>query len=199
MTFKKTILILLIIALVAGAIWYLSIGKKPESRSAKEYGEEGWRLIEDGEIEEAIRVFEKGAECYPKDPYMPYLLGICYDDSGDEKKARTFFKKALELNADYHMASVAYATLILKTEENKEKAWKMASLELRKIPQKAFEDPGVLYNMACLYAASNRPESALQYLSRAIHIDPTNSRERAKDDPDFDGIRHLPEFKRLVY
>ncbi len=195
----KKFLILLIIALAAGAIWYLSIGNKPESKTAKEFLEEGCELLDRDEIEGAIRVFEKGAERYPSNSNMQYLLGICYSNSRNEEKAKTFFRKALELNAGFHIARVAYADSILRTEENKQKAWKMASLELRKLPQKAFEDHGVLYNMACLYAVNNRPESALQYLLRAIQTDPTTSREEAKDDPDFDGIRHLPEFKRLVH
>jgi tetratricopeptide (TPR) repeat protein len=195
----KKLLILLIIALAGGAIWYFLIGSKPENRTAKEYWEEGWRLLDDGEIEGAIGVMEKAAERYPNDANIQCCLAICYHRCGDEKTARALFKRTLELNAGFHAARVAYAASILKTEEDKKKAWNMVSLELRKIPQKAFEDPAVLYNMACLYAANNRPQLALQYLSRAIQIDPSTSREEARDDPDFDSIRGVPEFKRLVY
>ena len=147
LSMRKILILLSVVAIAAGAIWHFyERGKtvEPESKTAKEYYEEGCRLLNHGETEKALELSMEGAECFPNNPSLKYLVGICCHNAGDDAKARTFFRKALELNADFHMARVAYAASILKTEDNKEDAWAMANQELRKLPQKALEEPEVL-------------------------------------------------------
>jgi len=57
--------------------------------------------------------------------------------------------------------------------------------------------PGLLYNLACCESLAGRTIDAIGHLRRAID---TSERFRAyaRDDSDFDPVRHQPEFKELV-
>ena len=53
------------------------------------------------------------------------------------------------------------------------------------------------FNMACYRAVQHRTEEALALLKNALHLNP-KLRELAKTEPDFAGVRSLPEFQELV-
>jgi tetratricopeptide (TPR) repeat protein len=53
------------------------------------------------------------------------------------------------------------------------------------------------FNMACYRAAQNRPEEAIALLRNAVRLDPKLKR-LAREEPDFAGLRQLPEFQRVV-
>jgi tetratricopeptide (TPR) repeat protein len=57
-------------------------------------------------------------------------------------------------------------------------------------------DPA-LFNLACAYSLIGKGELALPHLERAIRLKPEN-REAAIKDKDFDSLRLLPAFKKLV-
>jgi mannose-6-phosphate isomerase-like protein (cupin superfamily) len=54
-------------------------------------------------------------------------------------------------------------------------------------------NPALLYNLACAESRSGRAEEALAHLRQAVETDPTYL-ERARNDEDFDPIRHEPDF-----
>jgi tetratricopeptide (TPR) repeat protein len=56
----------------------------------------------------------------------------------------------------------------------------------------------VLYNKAYCYALLGKTDLALENLQRAIALNPKSVRERAKTDPDFDGIREDERFRALL-
>jgi tetratricopeptide (TPR) repeat protein len=53
------------------------------------------------------------------------------------------------------------------------------------------------FNMACYRAMQNRSTEALTMLRNALHLDP-KLRSLAKAERDFDAIRDLPEFQKLL-
>ena len=67
--------------------------------------------------------------------------------------------------------------------------------------QRAFEanpkDALAHFNMACYRAVQNRPEEALTLLANAFALDP-KLKKLAKAEKDFDAIRDLPEFRKLL-
>jgi tetratricopeptide (TPR) repeat protein len=61
-------------------------------------------------------------------------------------------------------------------------------------------DPGepiLHYNLACYWSLARNSRLALGYLSRALDLD-SNFRELVPDEPDFNALRHDPEFKQLL-
>lgn len=55
----------------------------------------------------------------------------------------------------------------------------------------------VRYNLACYWSLANNPRRAIAKLAESLVLDPKRRSELA-DEPDFDPIRHLPEFERLM-
>ncbi|MDI9641117.1 hypothetical protein QPK87_05500 [Kamptonema cortianum] len=55
----------------------------------------------------------------------------------------------------------------------------------------------VHYNLACGYALEGDSKSALKELNRAVELN-FNMYEHAKEDPDLDSLRDLPEFKKIM-
>ena len=55
----------------------------------------------------------------------------------------------------------------------------------------------VHYNLACYWSLACEADTALDCLAAALEIDPSYRRLIA-DEPDFDPIRDLPEFRELT-
>ena len=53
------------------------------------------------------------------------------------------------------------------------------------------------YNLACYWSLARNRTLALRYLSRALEID-GNFRDLIADEPDFNPLRHDPEFVALT-
>jgi tetratricopeptide (TPR) repeat protein len=58
-------------------------------------------------------------------------------------------------------------------------------------------DPQPCYNLACVYAIQKKNAEALNWLKKAIDLDP-KKREVARGDKDFKNIKKSPEFQSLV-
>ena len=54
------------------------------------------------------------------------------------------------------------------------------------------------FNLACAFAQQSDAPNAVEALVAAIVLDKT-CREGAKTDTDFDSIRNVPAFRKLVY
>ena len=59
------------------------------------------------------------------------------------------------------------------------------------------DDPHKLYNLAWLFSLWGKTGEALDYLEKTIDGD-NKYREMAKTDKDFDNIRDVPRFKKLI-
>lgn len=53
------------------------------------------------------------------------------------------------------------------------------------------------YNLACYWSLANDPDQALGYLVEALNLEPEYL-EMTRNEPDFDPIRGLPQFERIV-
>ena len=60
------------------------------------------------------------------------------------------------------------------------------------------DDVAPIYNKACAYALQHQVDLAIQFLQQAIQLEPKESREMAKTDADFDGIRDDARFQTLI-
>ncbi len=191
-------LVLLIVLLVGGGIWYFTRDKKTPEERAEELFEEGARLVEEeGKYDDAIGPFKKAVQLDPSHAEAHEALGCCYYAKGDFEAAKRHFAKTLELVPHDGSAAVAYAGCLLKTVKDKDEAWRQANRALRGLTQQGIRDPDIAYNLACLYAENGKPQLALRYLSYAVKKSP-NHRKVAKHDRCLDSIRHTEQFKRLV-
>jgi len=59
------------------------------------------------------------------------------------------------------------------------------------------QDPLAHFNMACYRAVQNRPDEALTLLRNALSLDP-KLRDLARAEPDFQGLRELAAFQKLI-
>jgi len=53
------------------------------------------------------------------------------------------------------------------------------------------------YNLACYYSLAMAPEAAIYHLEIALELDPSY-RDAAGSEPDFDPIRHHPDFRLIT-
>jgi Flp pilus assembly protein TadD len=58
-------------------------------------------------------------------------------------------------------------------------------------------EPLIHYNLACYWSLAGDTRRALDALTLSLNLQPA-LRERIADEPDFDAIRHHPEFTRLA-
>ena len=58
-------------------------------------------------------------------------------------------------------------------------------------------DPGVLYNIACLNSLAGRPEEAIGYLEKSVNAG-FSQKEWIENDSDLDAIRSAPRFQALL-
>lgn len=190
--------LLLIVLLVGGGIWYFTRDTRTREERAEEFFEKGEELFRQGDYQGAIEAMERCVELgqghYPE-PFA--ALAVCHYHLGQYELAKRQCERVLELNPGDDGTRVVYADTLLRTIEDSGEAWRRANAELSKLSEKGRRNPTVLYNLACLYAEYSRPELALRYLSYAIKADPS-LKEVAKKDSCLDSIRHTEQFKRLV-
>jgi len=59
------------------------------------------------------------------------------------------------------------------------------------------DQPYIYYNVACCASLAGRTDDAIEHLRTAIQMW-DDCRRMARDDPDFDSIRHQPVFQELL-
>ncbi|HEV7800316.1 MAG TPA: protein kinase, partial [Burkholderiales bacterium] len=152
-----------------------------------------------GRHAEAVKLLERASQLQPEDFQAPAFLGGSYAGMGMRAEATAARRRAvkliehrLDLNPDDARAYNLGATTLAKL-GNIPRALEFAAKSLSIEP----EDPLILYNVACLYALTDKREEALGYLERAV----TNGfghRESMANDPDLDSIRKTPWFQAIA-
>ena len=71
----------------------------------------GYRLLTDGHVAAALALFRLNAESYPADPSANFHLGECYRHTGQAEKARTAYRRVLELNPEHPQAGARLTLL----------------------------------------------------------------------------------------
>ena len=104
-------------------------------------------------------------------------LGTAYFARKMEKEFAAEYRTALQLDPEVFERHGTYGE----------------TLEERSVEEKARYH----YAMAKLYAATSRQDLALQYLRKALE-EGFRDRKKLEQDPEFQAMRELPEFKELL-
>jgi adenylate cyclase len=148
-----------------------------------------------GEMRQALGLFEKAANINASDYQSPLLAAPIYKRLGDmetsEKAAREGVARAerfLTDHPDNHRAFYLGAGALLDLGE-RDRAIEWAQKALAIDPS----DPSIRYNMGCFYAKAGEIDQAFEYLQDSI-----TSKSWIEHDPDLDPIREDPRYQKLL-
>ncbi|MFX1353160.1 MAG: tetratricopeptide repeat protein [Promethearchaeota archaeon] len=157
----------------------------------------------------SLNTYKELAERSP-DAYLPALaetqnnLGSLYADLRRFKAAETIYldvlntrMKLADQNPDIYLPAVADTQNNLGILYIQMKRYKEAENYFNNILDKYPNYGSAWYNKACLASLKNNKEKALEYLNKAIDLDQTYI-DMAKSDEDFNNLRGLEEFKKLL-
>jgi tetratricopeptide (TPR) repeat protein len=125
----------------------------------------------------AIRYYRKALKYSPNSASIYSNLGTAYFARKKYKEAMEAYQTALKLDPNVFENRGSYGVL----------------LEERNVEERA----NFHFHMAKLYAQAGRNELALQYLRRALE-EGFKEKKKIAEDPDFQAMRDLPEFKELM-
>ncbi len=123
-----------------------------------------------GSSEWAIKSFEKAITLEPTNPILHGELGKLYLASNDLEGAKTEFKRAKELRADYLDAAIQLA-LIYERENN----LKEAIGEMESIAASYPLNTEVLFQLGRLYFNNNRLDEAILQFEKIVNLVPNHS------------------------
>lgn len=152
-----------------------------------------------GKIEESVLLFEKACEVRPEDYQAAHFLASAYKEFNHHAEAETAAHRAVEL-VEKHLlfnpddARALYlGGLTLMALGNVGKAINWAERAHAIDP----DDPGVLYNLTCIYSLEGKIEQALDCFEKAIQSG-FASLEWIENDSDLDPIRNQPRFQKVL-
>jgi tetratricopeptide (TPR) repeat protein len=102
------------------------------------------------------------------------------------------YRRIMELNPS-HAEALNNLGVILIMQNRNDEAWRVLSEAVRANP--SYADPH--YNLACLHARSGRIGESLECLAAALRLNP-EVRQWAEEDRDLEGLRQIPEFKKVI-
>ncbi len=152
-----------------------------------------------GKIEKAVVLFKKASEVRPEDYQAAVFLFTSYNDLNRHSEAKSTAHRAIEL-IEKHLqfnpddARALYlGGLIFMNLGVTEKAITWADRAQTIDP----DDPGLLYNLTCLYSLAGKVEKALDCFEAAIQSG-FATREWLENDSDLDPIRNQPRFQKAL-
>jgi serine/threonine protein kinase/Flp pilus assembly protein TadD len=155
--------------------------------------------LQQGKLEQAAARFQKASEVRPEDFQTPNLLAMAYAGLGRREDSIKAYRKSLEiierhvdLNPDDARALYLGANCWVVL-ENRERALEWAD---RALTVDA-EDPGVLYNVGCVYSLLGETDRALASLEQAV-LNGFGHKEWLENDSDLNSLRSLPRFQTLL-
>jgi len=155
--------------------------------------------MQEGKLEDAVRHYEDACRVRPEDYQAQLLmqaplkgLGRKADAAVAQRRGLQLAEKHLELNPDDARALYLGGGALVQIGE-RERGLEWAKRACAIDP----EDPGVLYNVACVYAFLEQTDDALTCLEKAIR-NGFGHREWLENDPDLDSLRGVPRFKTLL-
>jgi tetratricopeptide (TPR) repeat protein len=125
----------------------------------------------------SIRYYKKAIKYAPNSASIYSNLGTAYFARKKYKEAMETYQIALKLDPNVFENRGSYGVL----------------LEERSVEERA----KFHFHMAKLYAQAGRNELALQYLRKALE-EGFKEKKKIEEDPDFQAMRDLPEFKELL-
>jgi non-specific serine/threonine protein kinase len=151
-----------------------------------------------GETKRALRLFEEA--CLIRDDHEArFFAAQSYATLGREKDAKEAYRRALhaierrlELNPDDARAVTMGAVSLCRLGQPDD-GLKWADRAVAIDP----EDPGIRYNVACLFALQGQGDKAIATLQEAFRAGFANT-EWVEKDPDLSSLRDDPRFKALL-
>jgi tetratricopeptide (TPR) repeat protein len=125
----------------------------------------------------ATRYYQRALKYAPNSASIYSNLGTAYFARKKYKQAMEIYQTALKLDPNVFESHGSYGVL----------------LEERSVEERA----NFHFHMAKLYAQGGRNELALQYLRKALE-EGFKDKKKIAEDPDFQAMRDLPEFKELM-
>ena len=125
----------------------------------------------------AISYYQKAIRLSPKSASIYSNLGTAQFARKNYKEASESYAKAMAIDPDVFEKRSNYGTL----------------LEDRNVEERA----KFHYYLAKMYAKSGRNELAMQYVRKALE-EGFKDKKKFNDDPEFEALRQLPEFRDLL-
>ncbi|CAD5235236.1 unnamed protein product [Bursaphelenchus xylophilus] len=129
------------------------------------------RKDDETQRDRALRLYHKALRVNPKNVYAMHGAGILFAQKGDLNTAREFFGPVKERISDYPDVWINTANVQLDS-SNYQSAIQMYITVIRRFNRR--KNPDLLTNIAHAYYKLGKFESALDYLDRALLIQPTN-------------------------
>ncbi|BBC24087.1 tetratricopeptide repeat protein [Pseudanabaena sp. ABRG5-3] len=137
--------------------------------------------------EEAIADHDKAIELNPNYAQAWSKRGIALTRLGKYDQALEHFNHAMYLDPNEIQFQINRGVLFAWMGRYDEAIW-----QCEQVLQQNPNDVDALYGMSCCYALQRNIDESLKYLALAINQQPEETKNRAKKDPEFDGIReHL--------
>jgi TolB-like protein/Flp pilus assembly protein TadD len=155
--------------------------------------------FQEGKMEDAVRHYEEAARLRPED-YQAILLVQAplhalgrHDDAKESlRKGLHVAERHLEMNPDDTRALLLGGQALMQLgQEDRALDWAGRALAIDR------DDPGVLYNAACVYALGGNADRALECLELAVD-NGFGHREWLENDTDLDSLRESPRFDTLL-
>jgi TolB-like protein/tetratricopeptide (TPR) repeat protein/tRNA A-37 threonylcarbamoyl transferase component Bud32 len=151
-----------------------------------------------GDAEHAAELFEDAARAR-EDYQARFFAAQSYATLGRKAEAEAAYRRALHvvqqhlaLNPDDPRAATMCAVSLCRLGD-REEGLRWAERARAIDP----DDPGVLYNVACLYALEGKADDAISCLGQAFQAG-FGAREWIAQDPDLESLRGDPRFQALV-
>ena len=143
-------------------------------------------------FDEALREADVALALAPSEPHALGIKSAILWEQNRFKEAEPFMAQLAELNPHNTGLWINLAYIRRRTQ-----SVEAAAATLQRAFHANPRDALANFNMACYRAVQNRPEEALELLRDALQIDP-KLRAMAKSEQDFDSIRALPAFQKLL-
>jgi len=122
-----------------------------------------------GELDKAEECFNTAISLNGKFSHAYYQLGCLHKKKGEFERARKYFENAISVDANHVEAMTSLGALFMENLNNEEEgiAWLEYSISLNS------NDDYPVAMLAAIYADRKQPEKSLEYVERAMCINPT--------------------------
>lgn len=134
---------------------------------ARSYMESADQLLQDGKVDDAIRIYQRAIEHNPNYTTLHFKLGKAFKRSDLEERALGSFLKTIELDGKHIPAHTEAAMIYLTTKQPRQ-----ARNLLETVLARGVEDAEVYAHLALVSNRLRRTRDAIRYARRALELKP---------------------------